>query len=339
MATIADVARHAGVSTSTVSYVLTGKRPISDATKSRVRASIRELGYYRSVGARSSTIRRTNVVALVLPLRDGVHMPLLTGLVTAAVTAARHHGVDVLLMTGDQAAEDLRGVVGSGQVDGFLVLDGEIDDERVASLRRLGLPSVLIGQPAATHGLTCVDLDFEAAGAACVEHLADLGHRFIGFLGAPRAAYRRTTGFAHRAMVGLSAAAMRRGVTSTIMPTAGDYCSVLRALEALLRARPAVTALVVHNEAALGWVVTALRALGRKVPGDVDVVAICPDELATRTSPPLTSVLVPAGELGRRAVELLIGKLEARAVPPLTLLAPRLVTRASTRPVPRGAHP
>jgi DNA-binding LacI/PurR family transcriptional regulator len=114
------------------------------------------------------------------------------------------------------------------------------------------------------------------------------------------------------------------------MPAEEDYESVLRSVQALIRAHPAMTALVVHNDAALAWVSSCLRASGRKVPGDVAVVAICPDELAEQVSPPLTSVRLPVEELGRHAVELLVGKLEGRAVPPLLLLPPRLSRRVST---------
>ncbi|GGU43874.1 LacI family DNA-binding transcriptional regulator [Lentzea flava] len=334
MITICDVARHAGVATSTVSYVLTGKRPISAATRSRVLESIRVLGYHPHAGARGSATSRTNVVALAVPLREGVYVPVLMRMVTAAVTAARRHGLNVLLMTADQGVDGLRGVAGSAQADGFLVLDVEMNDERVPLLRQLAQPSVLIGQPATTAGLTCVDFDFEAAGAACVEHLADAGHRYIGFLGAPTPVYQRRTGFAHRAMVGFSAAAMRRGITSTIMPTAGDHHSVLKAVQALFRVHPSTTALVVHNEAALGWVGAGLRSLGRKVPEDVAVIAICPDGLAEQASPSFTSIRLPAEELGRRAVELLVAKLNGQTVPSLTLLEPELAERASTAGVP-----
>jgi DNA-binding LacI/PurR family transcriptional regulator len=329
MITICDVARHAGVAASTVSYVLTGKRPISAATRSKVLESIRVLGYHPHVGARASAASRTGVVALAVPLRDGLHMPVVMRMVTVVVTTAKQHGLNVLLMTADQGVEGLRTAAGSAQVDGFLVLDVEMNDERVPLLRQLPQPSVFIGQPATTAGLTCVDFDFEAAGAACVERLADAGHRYIGFLGAPTAVYQRNTGSAHRAMVGFGAAAMRRGVTSTIMPTAGDHHSVLKAVQALFRVHPATTALVVHNDAALGRVAAGLRALGRKVPRDVDVIAICPDEVAEQVSPAFTSVRLPADEICRRAVELLVGKLGGQTVPSLTLLEPELRERAS----------
>ena len=330
MVTIADVAKHAGVAPSTVSYVLTGKRSISPQTRSRVRESIRLLGYHPHAGARALASSRANVVALVLPLRPGVHLPVLMRFVTAVVTTARRHDMDVLLVTADQGAEGLRRVAGSAQADGFLVMDVELDDDRVPLLRQMAQPSVLIGRPAAVKGLTCVDLDFEAAGGRCVDHLADLGHRHVGFLGAPSVVYQRNTGYAQRTMAGFGAAAMRRGIASTALPAEDDYESVLTSMRAMLRAQPAMTALVVHNEAALGWVTAGLRTLGRKVPDDVAVVAICPDEYAEQLQ--LTSVQLPAEELGRQAMELLVARLNGRQTPPLTLLAPKLFPRASTAP-------
>ncbi|ATE53769.1 MULTISPECIES: LacI family DNA-binding transcriptional regulator [Actinosynnema] len=330
MVTIADVARHAGVAPSTVSYVLTGRRSISPATRARVEASVRALGYHPHAGARSLASNRANVLALVLPMREGMNLPVLMQFVVAVAHAARGHEHDVLLVTADQGAAGLRRVAGSAQVDGLLVMDVEMHDERVPVLRELERPSVLIGFPADAAGLTCVDLDFAEAGARCVDHLADLGHRSVALVGAPRAVYERDTGFAHRCMAGFSAAAMRRGISSTTLPTETDHGSVRAAVTGLLDRHPTVTGLVVHNEAALPSVLEALRALGRDVPDDIAVVAICPDDLADRLSPELTSVQLPAEQLGHRAVELLMAKLNRGRVAPLTLLRPRLVERAST---------
>ena len=325
MVTIVDVAKHAGVAPSTVSYVLTGKRPVSAGTRVRVRESIQLLGYQPHAGARALASSRTNVLALVLPLREGVHLPVVMRFVTSVVMAARAHDMDVLLVTADQGAAGLRRVAGGARVDGFLVMDVALDDERLPVLRELGRPAVLLGHPSAVKGLTCVDLDFEAAGARCVDHLAELGHRSIGFLGAPSAVYARRTGFAQRTLAGFSAAAMRRGIASTALPAEQRYDSVHAVVTTLLRELPRMSALVVHNEAVLGWVVDCLRAEGRRVPDDVAVVAICPDELAEQLR--LTSVQLPADVLGRRAVELLMAKLNGQQPPPLTLLPPKLFSR------------
>ncbi len=334
--TIADVARHAGVAVSTVSYVLSGKRTISAVTRDRVLASIRLLGYHPHAGARALASRRANVIALVLPLRSGIQVPVVMQFATAVVTSARRHDHDVLLLTSDEGPAGLRRIAAGAAVDGILVMDVELDDPRVPLLRELDRPSVLIGVPADATGLTCVDLDFDRAGGVCVEHLAGLGHRRVALLGAPAAVYRRGTGFAHRTRAGVTRAAAGHGVEVVCVPCEDGDADVRRTVVELLDGHPGVTGLVVQNESAVGPALAALAGLGRRVPQDVSVVAICPDQFAVQATPMLTSVPVPAEEIGRQAVSLLMRKLTGEAVPAATLLAPRLTVRDSTT-APPGA--
>jgi DNA-binding LacI/PurR family transcriptional regulator len=328
--TISDVARHAGVAVSTVSYVLSGKRTISAVTRQRVLSSVRTLGYHPHAGARALASNRSNVIALVLPLRAGMHLPVLMQFTSAVVINARRYDHDVLLVTADEGQEGIRRVAASAMVDGLVLMDVEMHDRRVPLLRQLDQPSVLIGFPEEATGVTCVDLDFKRAGRMCVEHLAGLGHRDIALLGAPRAVYQRDTGFARRTKAGFSAAIKELGLRSAVSSCEEHSAAVRRTTAALLARRPELTAFVVHNEGAVGHVLAALAALGRRVPDDVSVLAICPDEVAERANPPLSSVLVPAEDVGRQAVEMLMRKLNGLEVEDATLLAPRLTPRAST---------
>jgi LacI family transcriptional regulator len=330
--TIADVARHAGVAVSTVSYVLSGKRTISATTRQRVLASVRALGYHPHAGARALASNRSNVIALVLPLRSGMHLPVLMQFATAVVTTARQYDHDVLLVTADEGPAGLRRIAASAMVDGLILMDVEMHDARVPLLRELDRPSVLIGFPAEASGLTCVDLDFYRAGAVCVDHLAGLGHREVALLGAPSVVYERNTGFARRTMAGFVDTAAQRGLRATAEPCGESFDEVRAVTTALLRRRPGLTGLVVHNEAAVGHVLAALRAQRRRVPDEVSVLAICPDEVAERATPPLSSVLIPAEEVGHEAVSLLMRKLTGDHVPDSTLLDPRLAARATTAP-------
>jgi DNA-binding LacI/PurR family transcriptional regulator len=326
--TIADVARHAGVAASTVSYVLSGKRTISATTRDRVLASVRALGYHPNAGARALASRKANVIALVLPLRTGMQVPVVMQFATAVVTTARGYDHDVLLVTSDEGPAGLHRIAGSAMVDGVLLMDVELEDSRVPLLRELALPSVLIGHPTDTTGLACVDLDFERAGELCVTHLAEAGHRRIALLGAPAAVYARGTGFAHRTRAGVLAAAARLGVHAVALPCEEGPGPVRRDLERLLERHPDVSALVVQNESAVGPVLATLPLLGRRVPQDVAVVAVCPDQLAGQAG--LTCVPVPTEEVGRQAVTLLMRRLGDEAVPEVTLLEPRLTVRDSS---------
>ncbi|MER6247984.1 LacI family DNA-binding transcriptional regulator [Streptomyces griseorubiginosus] len=328
MVKITDVARRAGVSPSTVSYALSGKRPISEETRLRVEEAIRELGYRPHAGARALAGRRSNVLALVVPLRTGIHVPTVMGFAVSVVTAARRHDHDVLLLTQEEGEEGLHRVADTALVDGLVMMDVQLDDPRLPLLRALDLPSVLIGFPASTAGLTCVDLDFRAAGEACVEHLARLGHRSVALVGSPPEVYVRGTAYAGRVVQGFTAAADRAGMSSTILPC--EPADARAVAEQLLREQPALTGVVVHNEPVLEPLVDAFADLGLHIPSDLSVTAICPDEVAESSRVPITSVTLPSEELGARAVDLLMKKLSGAAVPESTLLAPRMTERGST---------
>jgi DNA-binding LacI/PurR family transcriptional regulator len=331
MVTIADVARHARVSPSTVSYVLSGKRSISERTRRRVEESIRVLGYHPHAGARALASSRANVIALVLPLRTDMHVPILMQFAMSVVTGARVYDHDVLLLTNDEGPGGLRRVTRSALCDAVIVMDVELNDSRVPVLRELGLPSVLIGFPADPEGLTCVDLDFVAAAEMCVDHLADLGHREIAFLGPPAAVFERGTGFAQRTTSGFESAVARRGLRALVRPCEPSHSAVRDCVKRLFDDHLGLTGLVVHNEAAVAPLLETLRGLGRHVPEDVSVVAMCPEDLAAHVSPRLTAVPIPAEEVGRRAVELVMSKLDgADDVPAATLIDPRLLPGEST---------
>ncbi|MCX5333690.1 MULTISPECIES: LacI family DNA-binding transcriptional regulator [unclassified Streptomyces] len=332
MVKITDVARHAGVSPSTVSYALSGKRPISEETRQRVEASIRELGYRPHAGARALASSRSNVLALVVPLRTGIHVPVVMQFAVSVVTTARRYDHDVLLLTQEEGEDGLRRVADTALVDAMIVMDVQLDDPRLPLLRSLERPSVMIGFPAEADGLTCIDLDFKAAGEACVEHLARLGHRVVALVGSPPEVYVRQTAFAQRVVQGFTAAADRGRLASSVHPCEASPAAAREVAEQLLREQPALTGIVVHNEAILEPLIDAFEQLGLRVPADLSVTAICPDELAGNLRVPVTSVALPSAEVGTRAVELLMKKLDHKTVPEATLLPPRMTERASTAP-------
>ncbi|WP_329579602.1 LacI family DNA-binding transcriptional regulator [Streptomyces sp. NBC_01361] len=338
MVTLAEVARHAGVSASTVSYVLSGKRSISAATRERVENSVRKLGYHPNAGARALASSKSNIIALMVPLRTDMYVPVMMEIAMAVATAARTHGYDILLLTGEEGAEAVRRIEGSALADAMIVMDVELDDERLPLLRAANRPAVLIGLPSDTAGLNCVDLDFAAAGAVCAEHLANLGHREIAVIGEAAAVYERHTGFAERTLTGLRERSAELGLRLLHRPCEGSYASVSATLSRIFDERPGTTAFVVQNEAATDPLLALLRQSGRAVPEDVSVVAVCPEQVAAHASVPLTSVAVPAQEMGRRAVEQVIAKIEGRGSDEeVVLLAPELTVRESAAQAPSGA--
>lgn len=336
MVTIADVARAAGVSPSTVSYVLSGSRPISAETRERVRASISQLGYQPHAGARALARQRTDVLALVVPLREALYVPVIMQFVSSVAIAARAHDHDVLLLTKDEGTAGLHRVAGGAMVDALIVMDVEADDERVPVLLTLRQPAVLIGLPARPAGLSCVDLDFAATGQLAVAHLAEHGHRTIALVGPPAAVYERGTSYATRFLDGFTDAVRELGVEALARPCEPSHEGAADWLARIDEELPGVTGLVVHNESVVGPLLGLLRASGRRVPEDVSIVAVCPEDVALGQPVQLTSIDIPAQQLGALAVELVLHVLDEGGRAQSRLLAPALTERDSCGPPPPG---
>ncbi|MGV9363551.1 LacI family DNA-binding transcriptional regulator [Amycolatopsis sp. NPDC003731] len=293
---------------------------------------MRKRGHHRHAGARLTAGPRTNVLALVVPLRAGAHDVVVREFVAAAIAAAGARDHALLLLTAEDGPAALRRAVSSAVADGVVVMDVEAADARVPVLLGLGRPAVLIGVPDRPRGLGCLDLDFAAAGALCLGHLAGLGHEHVALIGSTPATYRRGSSAATRLAQGFTAEADRRGIRSTTLAWGDTHWRTLRGLDALFARHPGVTGLVVHNETALPAVLAALHHRGLRVPEDVSLVAVCPDSLTAHSLLELTCLAIPAREIGALAVETVLGQLDDGTAPGIRLLAPELTVRASTAP-------
>lgn len=329
MPTIKDVAERAGVSVSTVSYALSGKRRISAETRDRVQAAIHALGYRPHAGAQALASRRSQILALVMPAADYFSVSVGMAFVTAVTTAARGYGYDVLLMTADEGDEGLRRITHSALADGVLPMEVEVEDSRVTTIRELGIPAALLGQPADPQGLPWVDLDFTAAGALCVEHLARLGHRRVGLLGPNAGAYERGLGYALRTLRATRDAAARHSVSLVAERTGPVRREVARSIRRLLAASPAISALVVYDQEALATVEEVLATDGVRVPGDLSVLAVAAESTARHASPSLSFVDLPVAAMAEHAVALVVGAISGTPAEPV-LLPPVLNERGST---------
>lgn len=330
MVTIADVADRAGVSASTVSYVLSGKRSISERTAERVRESIAELGYRPNARAAALASRRAYAIALVAPLRADNNVPVLMQFVAAAAMAARARNHDVLLVTQEEGVDGLERVSSSALVDAVIVMDVEIADRRIPMLAMLEIPAVMIGHPGRSQGISTIDLDMAAAAELAVQHLAELGHRDIAMLGSPSSVYERKSSYAFRFREGFERARSEYGVEGHWYPVEPSYQSTREVLQAHFAQHPETTGLVVHNESILGEVLAVLADEGLRVPEDVSLVALCPSDLAVNQRVPLTSIAVPTDDIGAAAVDMVLGLVDGTAHPESRLIAPVLTIRSST---------
>jgi DNA-binding LacI/PurR family transcriptional regulator len=328
-ATIADVAREAGVSTSTVSYVMSGNRPISKQTRDVVESAMLRLKYSPRSSARALASSRSDVLGLVVPLRADVNVGVVMQFVTAVVTTARTFNKDVLLLTQDDAGGIAR-VTSQSMVDGLLMMDIEARDPRIDVLATLDKPAVLIGMPDDPRGLSCVDFDFAGASRTAVRHLAELGHQSIAFIGSPPAALQRHATYADRALKGFEEACTTLGLTHLAVASEATSKDLVRALDTVLAAPGGVSALLVHNEGLLPILREHLAVHGLTIPGDLSVVVIAPPDVARAAVQPWTAMSIPAMDIGRAAVEMVMDRLSLAKPAELRLIASSLTQGETT---------
>lgn len=292
MAKIYEVAQAAGVSISTVSYALSGKRPVAPDTRRRIEEAVRELDYRPNAGARMLAGRRAQIFALTEPLRPDTYAPTHMAFVLATSVAARRQGYDVLLLTDAEASAGMRRVATSGLVDAILALDVAPDDERVALARQIEIPTVFVGVPVDSVGLICVDLDFTAAAALAVDQLVDAGHTELGLVGQAPISYE-TSNFSPRVRDGFLERSAARDVGGHFRMLEGRGTLAERTRRAVRELLDAgATGLVLHcSEESHDVVLDELNRLGLDVPADVSVVSVG----ATFDTGSLSSIpLIPA---------------------------------------------
>ena len=177
-------ARLARVWVSTVSYVLTGTRPISQATRDKVLAAMAELDYQPNAMARGLASRRSRILGLMMPMDERGLGATETAFVTGAAAAASAAGYHLVLspVGGGGDLDDLRRLASQRMLDGVVLMEVQLADERVTVLQEAGVPLVLIGRTGDTSMLSYVDIDFDQTVRDAVAHLVGLGHRRIVYV-------------------------------------------------------------------------------------------------------------------------------------------------------------
>ncbi|MHB8397547.1 MAG: LacI family DNA-binding transcriptional regulator [Candidatus Limnocylindrales bacterium] len=331
--TSADVAVRAGVSRTTVSFVLNGRAgaQIPPATWRRVEEAARELDYHPHGPARQLAAGSTLTLGYVLRqsaeqvTADALLSETLWGLASTARAAGYRVLVEPLEPAGGRYADLLR----SQQVDGLVVSGPRADDVELASLEADRFPIVLQGSLPGSSAPS-VDVDNRAGARGAVQHLTGLGHRVIACITNASLAYTA----AGERLDGYRDALSEAGIAydeGLVVEGSFDAASGHRAMAALLgRARP--TAVFVASDVVAFGAMRALREHGRRIPDDVSIVGFDDIPLAEHFDPPLTTVHLPAHALGATAGRALLDRVAGRPVARRTLLPTQLMVRESTGP-------
>ncbi|WP_127501881.1 LacI family DNA-binding transcriptional regulator [Actinoplanes solisilvae] len=331
---IGEIARRAGVSRSTVSYALSGRRSVSAETKQRIQAVIDEIGYRPNAAARALKEGRTRTLGLVIPPASLRLTDMQLGFVASVVEAAAHADLDVLLSpSGGDHDRSFERLISGRRVDGIILMEIRLEDERVTRLQQEALPFVTIGHTAHPQGTCWVDVDYAELVARSVHHLADLGHRSIALLNRSAELVAAGYGPAHRAQAGFAEAVVLRGLSGIELPCADDPAAGEEWFEQLRERHPEVTAVTTINEAALPGLQRGIERLNVAIPRELSIAGVAARHWAEGFRPQLTAADVPTLEMGAHAVELLLERIAApTSAPRHLLLAPPISLRDSTGP-------
>lgn len=335
--TIHEVAREAGVSIATVSYVLNGTRQMAEETRRRVLAAAGRLGYRPNIIARNLQARQTRLFGYTWrPSLANAFNPILDRFLPAMAEAAARHGYRVLTFPTASLEEELRTyeeLMLIGQVDGFVLSSTNLDDPRVRNLLDAGFPFVAFGRANPDWDFPWVDVDGAAGMEMATIHLIAQGHRRIACLAWPEQSLTgqyRLAGY----LSGMAAAGLAPE-PEWVLHGENSYNDAYGLTRRLLslphHIRP--TALVAMTDL---MAIAALNAgwdAGYQVGRDLAVVGFDDASVAPFVRPGLSSVRQPIAEVGERLATMLVELLAGRAIAePHVLLQPELVVRESSQP-------
>ena len=334
------IAERAGVSRTTVSFVLNNTPDVNipDKTRQRVLEAARALNYVPDFAARSLATGRTNTVAYIVrtpPAKLSVDSLFLGGVLSGVSAAVNAYGFHLLFygIAGDATPNFYTSLLRSQRVDGLLVAWPAANDVDLRALAEKGAPVVVHGS-SDWKSLPTVDIDNAASARTAVEHLINLGHRHIAHV---------TNGPLHHPAVAMRAQGYYDALQAAGLPSSpglvelGNFTgqSGVEAVNRLLERGEPFTAIFVSGDVVALGVVKALRQRGVRVPDDVSVVGFDDIPLVSYLEPGLTTIHLPAQEIGFHAGDMLVQIINGEEVSnPHIMLETQLVVRESTAPPP-----
>ncbi len=331
--TIRDVAARAGVSKSLVSLVLRGQNNVSPERHAAVLRAVAELGYRPNAAARSLVQRRTHMVGVLL---SDLHNPFFAEITDGIQYQAQECGYRILITTGERTreseAEALETLL-ELRADGLILAGPQLSSRVIAETGRTVPIVVVAGRPTIPTVDTVVNDDLFGAAQA-VTYLCELGHRRIGHIDGgrdPGAALRRR---------GYEAAMERHGLAEYVAVGAGEFTEAggRQGALALLELPSPPTAIFAANDLAAVGAISVIEELGMRVPDDISVMGYDNTSLAALRHVALSTVDQPRFVMGQDAVRLMLERLNGRSRARRVVLAPTLVTRATTARPPGRAR-
>ena len=306
--TLHDVARHAGVSTATVSRVLNAPERVQPATRDRVESVIRDLGYLPNFGARMLAARRTDTIGAIVPTLENA---IFARGLEAFQNELGESGITMLVASSSYRPEveerQVRTLIARG-ADALLLIGYDRDPGVYDILRRSGTPYVVAWAHDARESHPAIGFDNRSAMAALARRVLDLGHSRLGLITAERDGNDR----ARNRWLGILDAMAEHGLPDTALAVFETTYAVeagVEGLRALMRRSDRPTAVLCGNDVLAAGALSAAAEMGLRVPQDLSITGFDDIEIAALVSPALTTVHVPHRRMGQEAARMLIAML------------------------------
>lgn len=330
--TINDIAKAANVAKSTVSKVLNDAPTISEATKRKVQAIMKELNYTPSSIATQLARQSSRNIGFLMNFdrKDDFLNPFFYSLLGGAESVTFENHYELTISNIHNRGDDfMNRYVYNKKLDGMLINPSALNQETVEKLEELAFPYVIVGQPKDDYGVTWVDYDNIAGGRMAANHLLEQGYSRIAFIGSMPddiISHNRFMGY-ERVVLPLQTDGSNQYIRLTGRTEEFGY----RMMKELLELEtPPDSVICVNNLIAFG-ALKAAEDLGIRVPQDLGIVTFDNYPLAPYTTPALTALEIDTFELGVLSTKVLFDKMADKPLPhSFYTLQPRLIIRDST---------
>lgn len=313
MTTRAEVAQKAGVSASTVTYALTGKRSIKPETREKILQVVAELNYVPHFAAGALAGGKSKTLAMLFPGHAAGISPVALQYITGAVNAASARGYALILWPADNAdMNQIATLAKSGLLGAVILMEIHLHDARVSYLVEQSVPLTMIGRTLDPSAINYVDRDFEEVAKRAIDYFHELGHINIAFLTQQSEKKSKDPrGVDQRFQSAILSHAKSRRISAVELPSVNDPNAGRMAYQLMRKKYRKVTGVLALPDLATIGFINGAHEEGISIPGDLSIISVnTPRAQINMSWPKLTTVDLPAYEMAASAINITIDELE-----------------------------
>lgn len=332
--TIRDVATAAGVSVATVSYILNGKKKVSEQTKQRVLGIIKEMEYVPDLNARGLSVRDTKLIGVVVPQTEPGSMIMFRNQFYSEILGsielyARQNGYHVLISATDVTEDYLR-LIQERNLDGVIII-GTYQNEFFTQLKQLEVPVVLVDSYCVYDWFHAIRIDDEDSTYRATRYMLEAGHEKIALV----VGQMHEDGVMKKRFSGYKKALEESGIfyhDEYVYEGNVDYDSGAAIACQMVKEHNGISAVVATADIFAIGLMKGFYEAGYNIPEDISIIGFDDLEISQYLTPGLTTMKQPIMEKGKRAVELLVGNMEDTSMKKVEEIFPvELIERSSVK--------